>query len=475
MVELGYTDFVADTFQAFLAPAKTPPDIVATLARASVEILHDPKIAAQLLADGLEVVASTPRRVRQADRGRDTEVARRDHQGRHTAGLSRMRITAIHERAVPVRSAMRNAAFDFSEMTTSVVAVVTDAVRGGRPVVGYAFNSTGRYACGAVMRERLIPRLLSAPPEELHGDDGLLDPARCAARMARREKPGGDAERAVPIGTIEVALWDALAKTLDRPLWHVLAERFGAAPHGAVPVYVGGGWYQPHDDLALLRDEVRRHLDAGYTALKIKTGGVALDDDCRRLDAVLAILRDPSRLAVDANAALSPERATQYADRLAPYGLRWFEEPCSPHDHGGFARLARRYAPPLATGENLFCLQDVENLLAFGGFRMGHDVLQVDPPQAYGIAAYAAMTARLEALGGTRACIYPHGGNMMSLAVVAGLGLGGCEAYPGVFGAFGGYAEGMTVAEGMLALPQWPGIGFEHQPALFPLMQEMTP
>jgi len=386
-----------------------------------------------------------------------------------------MRITAIHERAVPVRSSMRNAAFDFSEMTTSVVAVVTDALRGGRPVVGYAFNSTGRYACGAAMRERFIPRLLSADPDELLDADGLLDPARCAARMALREKPGGDAERSVPIGTIEVAVWDAVAKALDRPLWHVLAERYDAGPaRMAVPVYVGGGWYQPGDDLAALRDEVRRHLDAGYTALKIKTGGVPLDDDCRRLDAVLAILGDPSRLAVDANAALPPGRATEYADRLAPYGLRWFEEPCAPQAFGEFARLAQRYAPPLATGENLFCLADVENLLAFGGFRRGHDVLQVDPPQSYGIAAYAAMTARVEALGAGRACIYPHGGNMMSFAVAAGLGLGGCEAYPGVFGDFGGYADGMEVSDGALNLPDMPGIGFERQPALFPLMQEMA-
>lgn len=370
---------------------------------------------------------------------------------------------------------MRNAAFDFSEMTTSVVAVITDVFREGRPVIGYAFNSTGRYACGASMRERFIPRLLSADPQTLLDDAGRLDPAKCAARMQLREKPGGDAERSVPIGTIEVAIWDAVAKALDRPLWRLLSERYGSASTATqVPVYVGGGWYQPGDDLAALRDEVHRHLDAGYTALKIKTGGVPLDDDCRRLDVVLGILGDGSRLAVDANGALSPERSRGYAERLAPYGLRWFEEPCAPQAFGEFAALAGLYAPPLATGENLFCAADVENLLQFGGFRRGHDVLQVDPPHAYGIAAYAAMIQRIEALGVSRACVFPHGGNMMSFAVAAGLGLGGCEAYPGVFGAFGGYAEGMTVRDGMLSLPDCPGIGFERQPALFPLMQELS-
>lgn len=386
-----------------------------------------------------------------------------------------MRILAIRERAVPVQSAMRNAAFDFSEMTTSVVAVLTDAVRAGRRVVGYAFNSTGRYACGAAMRERFIPRLLAAPPETLLAEDGLLDPARCVVCMTAREKPGGDAERSVPVGTIEVALWDAVAKATDRPLWYLLRERYGGPATDNVPVYVGGGWYQPDNDMAALQDEVRRHLDAGYTALKIKTGGVPLDDDCRRLDAVLAILGEPGQLAVDANAALPFDRAKSYADRLATYGLRWFEEPCGPQAFADFATLAGRYAPPLATGENLFCLADVDNLLCFGGFRPGHDILQVDPPQAFGIAAYAAIVAKVEVLGGTRACMFPHGGNMMSFAVAAGLGLGGCEAYPGVFGAFGGFADSMRVANGALNLPDCPGIGFERQPELFSLMQELAP
>jgi L-alanine-DL-glutamate epimerase-like enolase superfamily enzyme len=386
-----------------------------------------------------------------------------------------VRIVDIRERAEPVQSAMRNAAFDFSEMTTSVVAVITDVVRAGKPVVGYAFNSTGRYACGAAMRERFIPRVLRARPEALQDADGLLDPAKVAACMATREKPGGDAERSVPIGTIETAVWDALAKAQERPLWHVLAERFGTGPvTDGVPVYVGGGWYQPTDDLAALDREIRGHLDAGYTHIKIKTGGVALDDDCRRLDLAMGLLGCSKRLAVDANGALSLDRATAYAQRLARYDLRWFEEPCAPQAFGEFAELAAIYAPPLATGENLFCHADVKNLLQFGGFRVDRDVLQVDPPQAYGIAAFADMVALLEAHGGDRRQMFPHGGNMMSFALTAGLGLGSCEAYPGVFGAFGGYAEGMAVTAGTLNLPDLPGIGFEGQPRLFVLMQELS-
>jgi D(-)-tartrate dehydratase len=386
-----------------------------------------------------------------------------------------VRITAIAEQAVPVGSTMRNAAFDFSEMTTSVVAVTTDVVRRGKPVVGYAFNSTGRYACGAAMRARFIPRILSAPPDQLLDQTGMIDPGKIVARMMLREKPGGDAERSVPIGTIETAVWDALAKILDRPLWHVLAERFNGGAHAAfVPCYVGGGWYRPEADLAGLADEVKRHLQAGYTHIKIKVGGAALKDDLARIEAAIARLAGADHLAVDANGALSMDRAQDYARALAPIGLRWFEEPCAPLDYFGFAELTRSYDAPLATGENLFCLQDVENLLRFGGFRRDRDILQVDPPQAYGVGAYAQMVATVERVGGSRRRIFPHGGNMMSFALVAGLDLGGCESYPGVFAAFGGFADGMEVRNGEIALPDYPGIGFEAQPALYKIMQEVA-
>jgi len=386
-----------------------------------------------------------------------------------------MRIVDIREKSVPVASAMRNAAFDFSEMTTSVVAVVTDVVRAGKPVVGYAFNSTGRYACGASMRARFIPRLLSASPDTLCDDKGTLDPEKALSVMQKREKPGGDAERSVPIGTIETAIWDALAKVLERPLWHLLAERY--APGRAlkkVPCYVGGGWYQPGGGIASLQDEIKTRLADGYTQMKIKVGGAAIPDDLKRIEAALTLMGSAKNLAVDANAAFARDTAFAYAKALAPYGLRWFEEPCPPHDYKLFAELAAAYAPALATGENLYCLPDVENLLRFGGFRHDRDILQVDPPQAYGIATYARLVDLVESAGGSRSAIFPHGGNMMSFALVAGLGLGGCEAYPGVFGAFAGFADGMRVETGFIDVPDHPGIGFEAQSALYATMKELV-
>ena len=90
-----------------------------------------------------------------------------------------MRIVDIRETAIPLRSSLANSGFDFSEMTTSVVAVITDVAREGRAVVGFAFNSTGRYACGAPMLARFIPRIISANPESLLDETGRnLDPAK---------------------------------------------------------------------------------------------------------------------------------------------------------------------------------------------------------------------------------------------------------------------------------------------------------
>ena len=294
-----------------------------------------------------------------------------------------MRIVDIRETAVALKSVLANSSFDFSEMTTSVVAVITDVVRAGAPIVGFAFNSTGRYACGAAMRTRFIPRILAANPDSLLDAAGNFDAEKILACMLQREKAGGHSERSIAIGTIEVALWDAIAKIAEKPLHRLLAEGFnGGRVAEKVFCYVGGGWYWPGQTLADLQDEMRRHLDAGYTMVKMKVGGLPLADDLRRVEAILKVIGVGERLAVDANCKFSRDETLAYARALAPLKLRWFEEPCDPLDYALFAKLADIYAPPLATGENLYSTQDVANLVRFGGLRADRDIIQVDPPQA---------------------------------------------------------------------------------------------
>jgi L-alanine-DL-glutamate epimerase-like enolase superfamily enzyme len=386
-----------------------------------------------------------------------------------------MRIVDIRETAVPLKSKLANSSFDFSEMTTSVVTVITDVIRNRKPVCGFAFNSTGRYACGAQMRARFIPRILAADPQMLLDGDGRLDPEKILAVMMKREKAGGHAERSIGIGTIEVALWDALAKILDKPLHALLAERFsGGKVSNKVFCYVGGGWYWPGQTIKDLQAEMGRHLDAGYTMVKMKVGGLPLEEDLRRVEAVLGIVGSGGRLAVDANCAFARDEALAYAKALAPFRLRWFEEPCDPLDFTLMAELAGTYAPPLATGENLYSTQDVENLLRFGGWRSACDVIQIDPPQAYGITQFARTAAMLKRHGWMRSALFPHGGNQMSLAIAAGFGLGGAESYPGVFGDFGGFADDARIDDGFITLSDRPGIGFEGQAALYRIMKDLA-
>ena len=118
-----------------------------------------------------------------------------------------MKIVEIREKTVAIASPIRNAYIDFSKMTLSLVAVVTDVVRNNRPVVGYGFNSNGRYGQGMLVRERFIPRILEAEAASLLDERGdNLDPHKVWAAMFTNEKPGGHGERSVAIGTIDMAV-----------------------------------------------------------------------------------------------------------------------------------------------------------------------------------------------------------------------------------------------------------------------------
>jgi D(-)-tartrate dehydratase len=294
--------------------------------------------------------------------------------------------------------------------------------------------------------------------------------------MMQREKSGGHSERSIAIGTIEVALWDAVAKIAGLPLHRLIAERYnGGQVAERVFCYVGGGWYLPGQTTRDLKDEMLRHLDAGYTMVKMKVGGLPLADDVRRVEAVKQVLGNRAQLVVDANAKFARDEALAYARALSAFDLRWFEEPCDPLDFALLAEIASVYAAPLATGENLYSTQDVANLVRFGGLTPERrDVIQVDPPQAYGIVQYAQTVKMLEQHGWPRACLFPHGGNQMSLAIAGGFGLGGAESYPGVFGDFGGFADDAKVEDGYLALSDRPGIGFEGQARLYRIMRELA-
>ena len=386
-----------------------------------------------------------------------------------------MRIVKIEEKTVSIASEIKNAYIDFSKMTVSVAAIYTDVIRDGRPVVGYGFNSNGRYAQGALIRERFIPRIMEADPKDLQSDQGdNLDPFKIWSTMMTNEKPGGHGERSVAVGVIDMAVWDAVAKIEYKPLHALLAERYGKGPAARkVFVYAAGGYYYPGKGLDGLKDEMRRYLDMGYSAVKMKIGGASLADDLARIEAVLSLLKQGSQLAVDANGRFDLKTASQYAKALEPYGLRWYEEAGDPLDYKLQAELCRLYAGAVATGENLFSLQDVRNLLRYGGMRPGLDILQMDPALSYGLVEYLRMLGALKEHGWSPKRCIPHGGHQFALNIAAGLGLGGNESYPGIFAPFGGFADETPIQDSFIRLPQTPGVGFENKSALMDLFNSL--
>jgi len=386
-----------------------------------------------------------------------------------------MKIVDIQERTASIASSIRNAYIDFSKMTVSVAAVVTDVIRDGKPVVGYGFNSNGRYAQGCLLRERFIPRVLAADPSTYVSEaQGNLDPFRLRDTMMANEKPGGHGERSVAVGVIDMAVWDAVAKIERKPLYRLLADRYNSgAAASRVFVYAAGGYYYPGKGTQELRDEMSRYLDAGYRVVKIKIGGAPLADDLRRIEEVLSLVGGGDRLAVDANGRFNLDAAVEYGDALSPYGLRWYEEPGDPLDYQLNADLAARYQGPIATGENLFSMQDMRNLLRHAGLRKDRDILQMDPVLSYGLVEYLRMLEVLDGMGWSRDRCIPHGGHQFALNIAAGLGLGGNESYPEVFAPFGGFAGDTPVEDGMISLPEVPGVGFEAKSDLMDLIRSL--
>lgn len=386
-----------------------------------------------------------------------------------------MKIIDIREVTKPIASPIRNAYIDFTKMTASLVAVVTDVERDGRRVVGYGFNSNGRYGQGGLIRERFRDRVLAADPATLMNDTGdNLDPHRIWATMMTNEKPGGHGERSVAVGTIDMAVWDAVAKIAGQPLFRLLAERAGRAAEPRVFVYAAGGYYYPGKDDSQLRAEMRSYLDRGYTVVKMKIGGAPLDEDRRRIEAVLDEIGDQAQLAVDANGRFDLETAIAYAGMLRDYPLFWYEEAGDPLDYHLQATLAGVYPGPMATGENLFSHQDARNLIRYGGMRPDRDWLQFDCALSYGLVEYLRTLEVLRAAGWSPARCIPHGGHQMSLNIAAGLGLGGNESYPDLFQPYGGFPDGVAVEDGFITMPDLPGIGFEGKSDLIAVMRELA-
>ena len=387
-----------------------------------------------------------------------------------------MKIVDFKEITVPISSNIQNAYINFSHMDVSLLALVTDIKRNGKPVVGYGFNSNGRYAQSWLLKERFLPRLNQASPTEILNSEGSnFDPSKIWDILMMNEKPGGHGERSVAVGIIDMAIWDLAAKIEEKPLYQLLSERYNNGKYDSkIFVYAAGGYYYPGKDLLQLENEIKRYLDLGFNVVKIKIGGVSLKKDLQRIEKVLSLLGKGQKLAVDANGRFDLKTAQTYAEMLSEFDLMWYEEAGDPLDFELQKELCQYYDGAMATGENLFSLQDARNLIRYAGLRPEKDFLQFDCALSYGLVEYLRILEMLKAHHWSLQRLIPHGGHQLSSHICAGLGLGGNEAYPEVFTPFGNFPDNYDVVDGHIRLTETPGIGFENISELYKLMKSLT-
>tara|TARA_B100001093_G_C26851733_1_gene1025466 strand:+ start:3192 stop:4358 length:1167 start_codon:yes stop_codon:yes gene_type:complete len=386
-----------------------------------------------------------------------------------------VKIVDIQEKVVPISSDIKNAYISFSKMDCSVVAIKTDVKINGENIVGYGFHSNGRYAVRELLIKRFIPRVLEAKEKDyLNDEENNFSPEKIWKILMQNEKPGGHGERSTAVGVIDMAIWDIVSKIAQMPLYEYLAKKYGDGNYkNKIFVYAAGGYYYPGKDISNLVEEMQSYIDMGFTTVKMKIGGTSLKEDLNRIESVLKIVGDGKNLCVDANGRFDLKTAIKYGEELEKYNLKWYEEPGYPLDYDLNSKLSEVYRKPIATGENLFSMQDSQNLIRYGGLRKNIDWLQFDCSLSYGLVEYLRTLKMMKTHGWSSTRVIPHGGHQISCNIAAGLNLGGNEIYPSLFQPFGGFPDSSKVENSNVTFPEFLGMGYEKKSKLINLFKKL--
>ena len=223
----------------------------------------------------------------------------------------------------------------------------------------------------------------------------------------------------------------------------------------------------------MLLDEMKGYLDQGFTTVKMKIGGASLNEDLKRIESVLKLVGDGKNLCVDANGRFDLKTAIEYGKAIEPYNLKWYEEAGDPLDYQLNSQLSKCYKNGLATGENLFSMQDSRNLIRYGGMRNDIDWLQFDCSLSYGLVEYLRTLDMMKKKNWSSRRVIPHGGHQISCNAAAGLDLGGNEIYPSLFQPFGGFPDSSLVENSYVTFPKFIGMGYEHKQKLNDLFKKL--
>jgi L-alanine-DL-glutamate epimerase-like enolase superfamily enzyme len=214
----------------------------------------------------------------------------------------------------------------------------------------------------------------------------------------------------VAISAVDIALWDLMGKALKQPVFRLL----GGKTKKRIPVYASRLYSQPLDEL---QQEAERYKASGFKAMKLRfgwgpaDGAEGMERNVELVRTVRGAIGDRIELMADAYMGWSFDYARRMIPLLAPYRLRWLEEPVIPDDIGGYAALKAMNLIPIAGGEHGFTLYDFRQLVDARAV----DVIQFDTNRVGGITVARKIQALAEAY---EIPVIPHAGQMHNYHIV---------------------------------------------------------
>lgn len=353
-----------------------------------------------------------------------------------------MKITSLSAEMyrLPQRRPIRTGDGAFQYTRVALVRVGTDA---GLTGVGWLYTS------GLAVSEQLVPAMVAGWQSLALGRDPQDTEALWAALA--RAAAGSHPVLAALVGTVDLALWDLKGQAAGQPLYKLLG---GFTPR--IPAYIAGGYYEAGKGLRELAEEMAGYVALGARAVKMKIGGAPVSEDVARVRAVREAIGPEVRLMVDSNLAHQTYEAIQFARRIEPYDVFWYEEPVAGADVAGLKAVAAATTIPIASGEHAYTPADFRALLETGAVR----ILTPD-------AQHAGVTGFLKAAALAQAFHVPvatHGSQDIHVHLACAVPNGLMVEYyrdnsDPLWGRF--LKDHVQLVDGYLSPPDRPGLGLE--------------
>jgi L-alanine-DL-glutamate epimerase-like enolase superfamily enzyme len=268
---------------------------------------------------------------------------------------------------------------DQTHQVTHIELIVTDILAdNGYQGTGFSYSvGVGGKAIQTLLDWYISPKLIGqtiAPRAQWH------------QMWKEAHDAGGGGISTMALAAIDIALWDLVAKEQKRSLVDVLG-----LVRPSIPAY--GSGVNLNLNLSELEEQVRRWIDSGYQAVKVKVGKPDLAEDVERLAMIRSVIGPNRKLMVDANQGWDVTSAVQSIKAYERFNLNWIEEPLLSDDIQGHSRLRSLVDAPIAIGENVYTKYQFNEYLAQGAC----DFVQADVIRVGGITPYLEIASIAEA------------------------------------------------------------------------------